>query len=176
MCEAEGIELACDLLTGFAHWITPEFMPKRFDTKFYVAEAPADHLAIHDGSESVDSVWINPGQVLKEADEGKWTVIFPTRCNLELLAESDSVNAAIEASNARPPCPILPTVEKRDDGNYLCIPKESPYNVESVKMEKGEGALVGTVPLKCEENRTGANRNERQDRIVLARRLPGDAQ
>jgi len=138
MCEAEGLELACDLLSPYAHWITPTFMPKRFDTKFYIAEAPSDHLAIHDGSESVDSVWLNPAQLLKEAEEGKWTVIFPTRCNLELLAESDSVESAIEASNTRPPCPILPTVEKREDGNWLCIPKESAYQVAEVKMEKGK--------------------------------------
>lgn len=137
MCEAEELELACDMLSPFAHWITPDFMPKRFDTKFYICQAPSDHLAVHDGSESVDSVWLNPAQLLKEADEGKWTVIFPTRCNLELLAESDSVEAAIDASNSRPPCPVLPVVEKREEGNFLCIPKEAPYQVVEVKMEAG---------------------------------------
>ena len=34
-------------------------MPKRFDTHFYIAEAPSDQVLAHDGHESVDSVWIN---------------------------------------------------------------------------------------------------------------------
>ena len=53
----ERLELAIDLLVPFAHWITPEFMPKRFDTHFFLVAAPTDHLAVHDGSESVDSLW-----------------------------------------------------------------------------------------------------------------------
>lgn len=74
--EDHNLRLACDALVPFAHWITPDFMPKRFDTHFYVAKAPADHLALHDGSETVDSVWLNPVRAIREADEGKWTIIF----------------------------------------------------------------------------------------------------
>ena len=55
----EQLVLACDTLVHFAHWITPEMMPKRFDTHFYLAMAPQDHVALHDGYESVDSVWIS---------------------------------------------------------------------------------------------------------------------
>ena len=47
--ERENLFLACDLLQPYAHWVTPEMMPKRFDTWFYLAQAPADHLAAHDG-------------------------------------------------------------------------------------------------------------------------------
>ncbi|MGD8833121.1 MAG: MBL fold metallo-hydrolase, partial [Pseudomonadales bacterium] len=54
----ESLRLACDELVHFAHWITPPMVPKRFDTHFFLAAAPADHLAVHDGHESVDSVWI----------------------------------------------------------------------------------------------------------------------
>ncbi len=48
---AEDLVLATELLTPFAHWITPPAMPKRFDTHFFLASAPADQLAVHDGSE-----------------------------------------------------------------------------------------------------------------------------
>ena len=37
--EREGLRLAGDMLTPFAHWITPNMMPKRFDTRFYLAAA-----------------------------------------------------------------------------------------------------------------------------------------
>ena len=63
--EKEKLRLACDTLQHFAHWITPEMLPKRFDTHFYLAVAPSDHLAIHDGHESVDSVWISPDSAIK---------------------------------------------------------------------------------------------------------------
>ena len=55
---SENMILACDLLQHFAHWITPAMMPKRFNTHFYLAKAPEDHVAMHDGHESVDSIWI----------------------------------------------------------------------------------------------------------------------
>ena len=61
IAEAEGLRLCLDQLHHFAHWITPVHMPKRFDTHFFLARAPADHHLVHDGSEAVDSVWIQSG-------------------------------------------------------------------------------------------------------------------
>jgi len=127
--EREQLRLACDLLVPFAHWITPEMMPKRFDTKFYLVDAPSDQLLAHDGYESVDSIWISPKAALQGNTEGTYTIIFPTRLNVELLAESDSVAAALTASQSRNIVTVLPWTEKRDDGNYLCIPADAGYAV-----------------------------------------------
>ncbi|MGY4358759.1 8-oxo-dGTP pyrophosphatase MutT (NUDIX family) [Bradyrhizobium sp. i1.7.7] len=52
-----GLQLALDTLVPYAHWITPEGMPKRFDTWFFLAAAPPDQLGAHDGRESTDSIW-----------------------------------------------------------------------------------------------------------------------
>ena len=68
---AENIELACDALIPFAHWITPQSRPKRFDTRFYVAGAPFDQLARHDGHESVHSLWGEPGVICTEDQRRK---------------------------------------------------------------------------------------------------------
>ncbi len=54
MVRAENLRLACDRLVRFAHWITPENMPKRFDTHFFLAAAPPGHAGSHDGRESVE--------------------------------------------------------------------------------------------------------------------------
>ena len=54
LVEAEDLEIATDLMVPFAHWITPTFAPRRFDTWFFLAEAPEDQVALHDGSESVE--------------------------------------------------------------------------------------------------------------------------
>ena len=109
-------------------------MPKRFDTHFYLAVAPADHLAIHDGYESVDSVWINPDAALVGATEGTYTIIFPTRLNIEMLAKSHSVENAIAMANERKIIPVLPWIEARDEGKYLCIPEEAGYDISEELM------------------------------------------
>ncbi len=135
----EKLVLACDTLVHFAHWITPEMMPKRFDTHFYLALAPADHVALHDGYESVDSVWINPHDAIAEAAAGTKTVIFPTLRNLEKLGESDTPEAAIAAAQASKVVPVLPWMEPREDGTYLCIPVEAGYQISEEKMPAREG-------------------------------------
>ena len=130
----ERLRLACDQLAPFAHWITPEMMHKRFDTLFYLAVAPADHLAVHDGKESVDSVWLSPAAALEGARTGAYTIIFPTRVNVELLGKSASVQAALQDAAARHIVTVLPWLDKRQDGAYLCIPPEAGYAVSEEKL------------------------------------------
>ncbi|MFV0281428.1 MAG: NUDIX hydrolase [Rhodoblastus sp.] len=128
---AEDLELALDHLTPFAHWITPTALPKRFDTHFFIAAAPADQQALHDGSESVDSVWINPARALEEAKTGKYTIIFATRLNVEMLGRQNDTAAAIEAARVRKIVTVQPEVLKRDDkGAKLRIPPDSGYGGE----------------------------------------------
>ncbi len=132
--EKENLVLACDLLCPFAHWITPEMMPKRYDTHFYLAAAPADHLAVHDGHESVDSIWISPDDAIEGAKSGKYTVIFPTLLNIQMLGESGTVTEAMAMAAKRDIVTVLPWTEQRDDGNYLCIPPEAGYGTWEQKM------------------------------------------
>ncbi len=130
----EQLVLACDTLVHYAHWITPDMMPKRFDTHFYLAMAPADHIALHDGYESVDSVWIRPEDALAEAEAGTKTVIFPTLRNIEMLAESHTPEQAIADARVRTIVPVLPWMEQRDGATYLRIPEEAGYAVSEEKM------------------------------------------
>ena len=46
-----GALLTLDELVPYAHWITPEGMPKRFDTWFFLAAAPPEQAGAHDGKE-----------------------------------------------------------------------------------------------------------------------------
>jgi 8-oxo-dGTP pyrophosphatase MutT (NUDIX family) len=138
--QGENLRLACDTLTHFAHWITPENLPRRFDTHFFLALAPADHLAMHDGHESVDSVWIRPADAFAEGESGKRTIIFPTLRNIAKLAASDTCEAAIAAAAKNPAVSVLPRIEERPDGTYLSIPAEAGYDISEVKLPPGAGS------------------------------------
>ena len=135
MTEQEDLELACDLLVPFAHWITPTPMPKRFDTHFFLANAPADQLAVHDGRESVDSVWITPRQALADADAGRLTLVFATSMNLKKLANSDSVAAATAAAQGAAIVTVMPQVSESPDGRVLRIPLAAGYGVAEVSLK-----------------------------------------
>ncbi len=135
MVEAEDLVLACDLMVPYSHWVTPTFMGKRFDTWFFIAEAPADHLAVHDGSESVDSVWISPNQALADMEAGKRTVIFPTRLNLMMLAESPDVNSALLRARDSTIKTVLPWIEEKDGAKWLTIPDDAGYTLTRAKID-----------------------------------------
>jgi len=109
-------------------------MPKRFDTWFFLVPAPRDQLLIHDGHESVDSVWIRPDDAIRAAKDGTHTIIFPTLCNIEKLAVSNSVDDALDRARHSPVVEVLPRSEKREDGTYLVIPEEAGYPVSCVKL------------------------------------------
>lgn len=131
----ENLTLAMDQLHHFAHWVTPDLMPKRFDTHFYLAKAPEDQIGSHDGRESVDSIWISPEQALKDADEGKLKVIFPTRMNLMRLAQYNNVQEAIDACAQQHVVKVMPWTEQRESGPVLCIPSDAGYDVTELPLE-----------------------------------------
>jgi 8-oxo-dGTP pyrophosphatase MutT (NUDIX family) len=135
LVEKENLRLACDHLVHFAHWITPTMMPKRFDTHFFVALAPHGHSGHHDGRESVDSVWITPDEAV--ADRKRWNIIFPTKLNLMKLAQSKSVDAALEAARAAPPLTVEPWVEQGADGAILRIRDDAGYEQTWTSMRDG---------------------------------------
>ncbi len=131
---AEDLELACDLLVPFAHWITPEFMPKRFDTHFFLVAAPENQAAAHDGSESVDSVWTTPGAALGEARAGRRTIIFPTLLNLKKLGRSQGTAEALERARKEPVVTVLPRPERGPEGNFVHIPAEAGYGITRTRV------------------------------------------
>ena len=138
MLAARGLQPDQDALAHFAHWITPVAVPKRFDTHFFLAAAPADQDAVHDGGEAVDSVWIRPLDALAEAEAGTKKIVFPTRMNLNKLARSTSVAEAFAAARARPVVTVQPIQRDAPEGRYLRIPIEADYG--------GEEFLAGDPP------------------------------
>ena len=140
----EDLELAGDLPTHFAHWITPEMMPKRFDTHFFLVETPAGQSAVHDGGESVDSVWITPQRAIAEEAAARLSIIFPTLMQLRKLARHARVADALAASRAEPVVTVLPHIEEGGEGPVLHIPIDAGYGVSEMSLE----AFSKKLPVK----------------------------
>jgi 8-oxo-dGTP pyrophosphatase MutT (NUDIX family) len=126
----ENLVLAIDLLVPFAHWITPPFVPKRFDTHFFVAPAPSDQVVAHDGRETVDSIWISPRAALEEGKRGRFTLVFATERNLWKLARFSDCASAMAAAKADPIVTVMPERIATEHGYSLKIPAAAGYGGE----------------------------------------------
>jgi 8-oxo-dGTP pyrophosphatase MutT (NUDIX family) len=133
----EDLVLAADLLVPFAHWITPDRVPKRFDTHFFLVAAPITQLGIHDGGESAEGFWIAPQEALDEAQAGRRTLVFATRMNLTRLGRYATVADAVAATRATPVVTVVPKVKRTPEGRWLQIPAEAGYGVTEVFIEEG---------------------------------------
>jgi 8-oxo-dGTP pyrophosphatase MutT (NUDIX family) len=123
-----GMVLALDELVPYAHWITPEGMPKRFDTWFFLAAAPPEQAGAHDGKESTDSIWVSPREALEGGDSGRFKLPFPTTRNLIRLGKQPSVQAALEDARGRAVVTVMPVMTKLNGGRQLRIPLEAGYD------------------------------------------------
>lgn len=128
MLKRTNARLELAQMVPFAHWVTPEVIPRRFDTYFYLA-ADADHVEQHDGEEAVSSQWVKPREILEEWAAERVPLMFPTRLNLMKLARSSTVAAAMQATRQAPIVTTLPKLQHTVDGVKLSIPPETGFGV-----------------------------------------------
>jgi 8-oxo-dGTP pyrophosphatase MutT (NUDIX family) len=103
--EREGLKLATGNLFYFAHWITPEFSPIRFDARFFVSVAPSEQEALCDAVETTAHVWISPQKALKKQGPDFW-LAPPTLSSITVLAQFSSVDEVIASAKDKD----IPTV------------------------------------------------------------------
>jgi 8-oxo-dGTP pyrophosphatase MutT (NUDIX family) len=102
-----AIVLDPSALVMTSRWITPEGIPKRFDTWFFVAKVARDLNATIDGSEIVDAMWIAPADALARRD---LRLVFPTIKNLEQVARFDNADAFIDSRRDATIEPVQPVL------------------------------------------------------------------
>ena len=124
MARAERLTLATDHLGYFAHWITPEVMPRRYDTHFFLTTAPAEQEAAYDRLETSEGVWIQPAEALARYQSGDFPLVFATIHQLRDLATFTNVKEALESTITRHVPTRMPVVVTEDGKPRVYLPDD----------------------------------------------------
>jgi 8-oxo-dGTP pyrophosphatase MutT (NUDIX family) len=126
--EEAGIELPGDTeLLPWSRWITPELVPVRFDTRFYVALAPPHSPPKPDGAETTEAAWISPRKALDRHAAGELSLVFPTIKHLEALLSCSDAEEVLAAARGRRIEPITPRVVGEGQERRVVLPGEPGY-------------------------------------------------
>jgi 8-oxo-dGTP pyrophosphatase MutT (NUDIX family) len=127
--EEAGVELPPDTeLIAWSRWITPEPVPVRFDTRFYMALAPPHSAPEPDAAEVSEASWFAPGNALEQGVTGEIDLVFPTIKHLESLLPYGEAAAALAAARERVVEPILPRVVGTRDDHRVLLPGDPGYD------------------------------------------------
>lgn len=128
IAQEESLSLATDRLSYFAHWITPEVMPKRFDTFFFIAAAPEEQQAAHDQLETTAGVWINPASALEQYGKGDFPLVFATIRQLDDLSAITNVAEAQRRFQQQAIPTIRPRAALQNGEVIIRLPGEAGYD------------------------------------------------
>jgi glyoxylase-like metal-dependent hydrolase (beta-lactamase superfamily II)/8-oxo-dGTP pyrophosphatase MutT (NUDIX family) len=125
-CAAERLRLAVDQLVYLSHWLTPLGRAKRFDTRFFIAAAPANQTAAHDGTELVEQLWVAPKDAL--ARSASLRLLTPTQKTLETIGRFATVAEAMAWATApRTVALVMPRVANGSGGLRPVLPEEHAW-------------------------------------------------
>jgi 8-oxo-dGTP pyrophosphatase MutT (NUDIX family) len=123
ICVEEDLLLDVGALHYFSRWVTPLGAPRRYDTRFFVAAAPAGQDALHEGREVVGTRWLTPADALAEHAAGAMTLIFPTVRTLVALDRFERAGDVLEHAAAQSAVePVVPMLRDEGGGLRLVLP------------------------------------------------------
>ncbi|MCB2051387.1 MAG: NUDIX domain-containing protein [Novosphingobium sp.] len=136
-----GWSIAAEALTPFARWL-PKLKHKRiFDTRFFLANLGTGDVQVAvDRTENTHLFWSSAQATLDMADRGDLQIIFPTRRNLERLAQFNDFAATREHALSIPPGIVTPILDESGEEPILRIPEGLGYPVTSERL--GEATLA----------------------------------
>ncbi len=131
MARKENLSFALDQLRYYAHWITPEARPERFDTYFFLARYPSGQEASYDRKETTAEIWITPREALEENLRGGAILSPPTLKTLEDLSRFNTVDEVLRNAEIHS---VLPVLTKISSGPMIIFPWDPEYEI----FQKGE--------------------------------------
>jgi 8-oxo-dGTP pyrophosphatase MutT (NUDIX family) len=126
LAEEASITIDPRELVAYSRWITPKVVPIRFDTRFYLALAPAHSPPAPDGSETVDAGWFGPQDALDRHHADELPLVFPTIKHLESLTGFANAAEALEVARRREVKTVEPEVVGEGEKRRIVLPEELP--------------------------------------------------
>jgi glyoxylase-like metal-dependent hydrolase (beta-lactamase superfamily II)/8-oxo-dGTP pyrophosphatase MutT (NUDIX family) len=125
----EQVKAATDRIAYYSHWITQAGRPRRYDTRFFVAQAPEGQTALEDNHETVGQLWVRPDQAIDLHRSGSLNLMFPTIKTLESLAPFKYVEELLEYARKPRPKQVMAPVAGMDRAgvSHMLIPGDFAY-------------------------------------------------
>ncbi len=126
--EEAGIQIGrLDALVPFAHWTTPEIEAKRYDVRFFMAEAPDGQELRPDKHEATAALWLDPTDALERCRRGNILLAPPTWTTLRWLERFRTVDEAMEWAKASRPANVQPRLFEEGGRRTLALPGDPLY-------------------------------------------------
>lgn len=139
--DRHDLRLAGDRLVYVGRWVTPEIRRLRYDTRFYLAAAPAGQRAEHTALETTAGAWFGPQGALDASQRGELVLVPPTLRNLELLARSTCAADALARAAAEPtPC-VRPLMRVEDGRRVVILPGDPGHPSQGPRLTPGPTRL-----------------------------------
>jgi len=123
-------------LVPLARWIAPAGTSRRFDTWFFLGEAPAGAVPEADGSEIIEVAFVEPTAMLLALEREEVELLPPTVLNLRWLAAAGTAAAAFEQAAARTAPLVEPEHFRRDGEAYIRIDASAGYDIHEYHMPR----------------------------------------
>lgn len=147
LCHQHRLTLPLDQLAYLSRWTTPPGPSRRFDTRFFITPAPNGQSASHDGTETIDHVWLTPAQALDDQRTGRRLLGLPTLQTLRVLSDFDTTESVMRYAHANPPTPSpsKPWPALRKNRTVELEPGSPAYD-EARKLDpEGEGSTRAEI-------------------------------
>ena len=133
---SEGWTLALSALSRWSHWITPELMKRRYDTRFFLACMPHGQACSPDSREITHGIWVSPENGLKGNTSGQIPLSPPTIVMLqEILKYPTLEDLKQEALNRIWCVPNLPRLVAQDSQTVLIQPWDAEYGQAELEID-----------------------------------------
>jgi hypothetical protein len=130
VCLDEDLSITADDMHYFSHWITPVGAPRRYDTRFFIAAAPAEQVPLHDDRETIANLWVRPDDALARATAGELEMLPPTVENLKAIGRFARCADLLAAAAVIAEVPtVLPRLSSGSvNGVRILLPGDDGYD------------------------------------------------